>query len=72
MTSQIDKGNISYKPLVSNLRVQPEGRSSNLGGGVGFWVNEHFPFELLPEISIFKEKIIESIFIRVYTRKKRI
>ena len=58
-----------YKPLISNLRAQTDGRSSNLGGGVGFWVNEHFPFTSLPEISIFEEKIFESIFIRVNTGK---
>jgi len=58
-----------YKPLLSKLRSQPEGRSTNLGGGVGFWVDEHLPFTLLPDISVFEEKIFESIFIRVNTGK---
>ena len=58
-----------YKPLLSKLRSQPEGRSTNLGGGVGFWVDENLPFTLLPDISVFEEKIFESIFIRVNTGK---
>ena len=54
-----------YKPLISKLRSQTEGSSNNLGGGIGFWVNANLPFTLMSDISVFEEKIFESMFIRV-------
>ena len=47
-------------------------RSNYVGGGVAIFVHSSLKFSILDEYSIFKEKIIESLFIEIefYNKKK--
>ena len=60
-----------YKPLICHLRSESKGRSSNIGGGVGFWIKDNLSYKHLTDISIFEEKNFESIFIQLYTDRNK-
>ena len=56
----------SYKPFIYKLREKDQNSiRSNYGGGIGLWVHEQFDVEVLEDLSYFKEKIFESLFIKV-------
>lgn len=59
-----------YKSPVFKLRDSKNKNRNNIGGGIGFWVREGYEYEILNDISIFEEKIFESLFIRVKTGRK--
>ena len=47
-------------------------RSNNMqGGGVGIYVKEDYTFSIIPQYSIFLEKIIETLFIEVELCNKK-
>ena len=46
-------------------------RESSQGGGEGFFVKNSIKFKILPELSVFSEKIIETLFIEVTISNKR-
>ena len=48
-----------YHPLIFKLR------SSAQGGGVGIFIKDNLKFKLLPEKSIFVERLFEAIFVEV-------
>lgn len=48
-----------YHPLLCKTRV------NSTGGGVGIYVKSTIPFRILPELSIFQEKLLESVFIEI-------
>ena len=47
-----------YHKLACKLRKKGKIR----GGGVGFWVDSNYKFEIIEELSIFIEEQIESLF----------
>ena len=51
-----------YQPLIF------KGRESRNGGGVGFMVKEGIKFQEITNLNIFKDSIIESMFIKVFTQ----
>jgi exonuclease III len=55
----------NYQKLVFKSR-----QSNVQGGGVGFFIKNSIKFKLLDDISIFVDKVIESIFIEVEINKK--
>lgn len=59
-----------YKPPVFKLRSSKNRNKNNIGGGVGLWISDKHEFEILKDISIFEEKIFESVFVKVKTGKK--
>ena len=54
-----------YKPVVHKLRNQMDNLCSNVGGGVACWVKNEHDFEVLENISVFEERVFESIFLKV-------
>ena len=40
-------------------------RSQSRGGGLGFYISSHIKFKILNDISVFHEKIFESIFLEL-------
>ena len=58
-----------YKPFIYKLRSAQHNKEGNLGGGVGFWVQDKFDIEVLEDYSIFQDKIFESIFLKISTSK---
>ena len=49
----------NFKPLIS------KDRTSNRWGGIGFFINQDLKYKILDDLSIFKEGIIETLFIEV-------
>ena len=60
-----------YHPLTCKLRKSNENGKNNIGGGVGFYINDEFDFEVLDSISIFEDKVFESIFVKIKTDKNK-
>ena len=56
---------VNYHPFIYKTR------ESSQGGGVGFFIKNTIKFKMLPEFSIFSEKIIETLFIEVTISNKR-
>ena len=41
-------------------------RDNNVqGGGIGIYIKEEYTFRLIPEYSIFLDKIIETLFVEI-------
>ena len=57
----------NYNPLLCKLR-------SNLtqGGGVGMYFKNNLRYKILPEKSIFIDRVFESIFAEVWINKKKL
>jgi Reverse transcriptase (RNA-dependent DNA polymerase) len=51
-----------YHPLIFKLR-----HNNVQGGGVGIYLKNCFNYSLLPEFSLFVDRVLETIFIEVYT-----
>ena len=60
-----------YKPIVHKLRNQRDNLSSTVGGGVACWVKNEHDFEVLENISVFEERVFESIFLKVKVSSKK-
>ena len=60
-----------YQPLISKLRKHKDPLDRNLGGGIGIWVKNSHSYEVIESLSIFNEKVFESLFIRVNTVRNR-
>jgi len=60
-----------YKPIVHKLRNQRDNLSSIVGGGVACWVKNEHDFEVLENISVFEERVFESIFLKVKVAPKK-
>ena len=60
-----------YKPVVYKLRKQRENLSSIVGGGVACWVKNEHDFEVIDSLSVFEEKVFESIFLKVKVSPKK-
>ena len=58
-----------YHPLLYKIRDM-SGQKSNVGGGVGLFINNDFEYELLDDISIFDKHVFESIFVKIYINSK--
>ena len=58
-----------YSQIIYKTRDMNSDPNPNCGGGVGFFVNNNFDFEVLEEESIFKEGVYESLWIKVKTDK---
>jgi hypothetical protein len=54
-----------YSKLVYKTRDMNQTPNPNCGGGVGFFINSNFEFEVLEEESIFIEGVYESLWIKV-------
>jgi hypothetical protein len=48
-----------YQPLICKTRI------NSSGGGVGIYVKTNIQFKILTELSIFQEKLFESVFIEI-------
>ena len=60
-----------YKPLISRLRQAKDINNRNLGGGIGIWIKNEYSIEIIESLSIFNEKVFESLFIKINTSKNR-
>ena len=60
-----------YKPIECKLRKNSGNLNNNIGGGVACWVKDSLDYELLDHLSIFEEKVFESLFIKVKVSKKK-
>ena len=56
----------AYHKLISKTRKKKKTR----GGGVGFWVDSNYKFEILEDLSIIIEDQIESLFIKIFLPNK--
>ena len=50
-----------YSQIIYKTRDMNNDPNPNCGGGVGFFVNNNFDYEVLEEESIFKEGVYESL-----------
>ena len=57
-----------YHPLFYKIRDK-SGLNANSGGGVGFLIKSNIEFEILESLSIFKNHIFESLFIKIFINK---
>ena len=46
-------------------KIQSKTRTIHKGGGVAFYISKSYKFEILDELSIFQEKIFESLFVKI-------
>ena len=58
-----------FSDIVYKTRDMKKVRNPNCGGGVAFFVNKKFDFEILEEESIFVEGVYESLWIKVEVAK---
>ena len=54
--------------FVYNKRVAVLSR----GGGVGFYIHENLKYQTLNELSIFDEKLFETLTVKIISKKKQI
>ena len=54
-----------FYQLENYHQIQFKTRSISKGGGVAYYISKSFQFEILDELSIFQERIFESLFIKV-------
>ena len=59
-----------YSKFEYRVRDQ-SGLNHNAGGGVGFWVDEKFDYEIINKLSIFVPHVFESLFIKVKFGKNK-
>ena len=45
--------------------------SSTQGGGVGIYVKNLLPFKVLPNLSVFIDKVVETIFVEIFLPKNK-
>jgi len=57
---------LNYHPLCYKLRNKTQ------GGGVGIYVRSTIKFKILPEISVFVDRILESLFIEIVLDNNKI
>ena len=58
--------NLDMFQLNSHHKLICKSRASNTqGGGVGIFINKNLKFKELPELSVFIDKVIETIFVEV-------
>ena len=57
-----------YHPPVYKLRDPKNKRVSNLGGGIGIWVDTNEDFQVIDKFSIFQEGLLESCFIKLINK----
>ena len=50
-----------YHPLIYKLR-----RNNVQGGGVGIYVKSNFSFNILPDLSIFVDRVFESLSLEIF------
>ena len=46
-------------------------RTKHKGGGIGFYINSELPCRVIPDLSIFHEKIFECLTVEVIINKKK-
>ena len=54
-----------YHSLIYKTRCST-GLKANIGGGVGFFLNNKWEYEILDKLSIFKPHVFESLFLKIY------
>ena len=60
---------VGFSDIIYKTRDKDKERNPNCGGGVGFFVNKMFDFEILEEESIFVEGVYESLWIKIEVSK---
>lgn len=58
-----------YHNLIYKTR-DSSGTNNNIGGGIGFFIDKNYSFEIIENISIFEPRVFESLFIKVKVGKK--
>ena len=60
-----------YSPIEFRIR-DPTRLNNNAGGGVAFWVDNRYEYEVIEDLSIFKPNVFESLFIKLKIKQKQI
>ena len=59
-----------YSPIEFRIR-DPTRVNNNAGGGVAFWVDDRYEYEIIEDLSIFKPNVFESLFIKLKIKKNK-